>query len=277
MDNNIYTFWITSMLQTFAREKMNVVQIGAWTGSDTKEFIHIIKQNEGKLTVIDWFRGNVGDSDKPESTDSGFDEYVDDDKIIKNRIKKFWDNINETGCQDIVDLKIGESHDILPTLEDESIDILFIDGGHEYSIIKKDLELGFPKVKSGGFLCGDDYSGEYHYNKINEISGEDLEKDTIPGIGYSHDEYDNISPNIHAGVIKAVYEYFGGNVMVNLPQSKWLHWKAPISPPYNLEAYKPGKWITCAKTENPPFNLEDFKVGPNIDSKWSQWIRVTKK
>ena len=190
--------------------------------------------------MIDWFRGNIGDNDKPESTDSGFDGYSKNDEIVKNRINQFWDKVKSADCQDIVKLKIGSSHDILPTLKDESVDVLFIDGGHEYSIVKKDLELGFSKVKVGGFLCGDDYSGDYHYNKIGEVSDEDLEKDTIHAVGYGHDHTGNIFPNVHAGVVKAVYEYFDGDVMVNLPQAKWLHWKKPTSPPYNLEAFKIG-------------------------------------
>ncbi len=233
-------YWITSMLQTFAREQINVVQVGCWLGMDTAEFAQVIKSNGGKLTVIDWFRGNVGDNDEAESTDSGFDGYSETDEIVESRIDTFWKNIKSANCQDIIDLKIGSSQDILPTLDDNSIDVLFIDGGHEYSMVKQDLELGFPKVKVGGFLCGDDYSGDYHYNKIDKTSDEDLEKDTIHAVGYGHDIGGNIIPNVHAGVVKGVYEYFEGDVMVNLPQAKWLHWKKPTSPPYNLEAFKPG-------------------------------------
>lgn len=39
------------------------------------------------------------------------------------------------------------------------VDFIFIDGNHEYAYVMKDLKLYWPKIKSGGFLCGHDYSG----------------------------------------------------------------------------------------------------------------------
>lgn len=39
------------------------------------------------------------------------------------------------------------------------VDFVFIDANHEYEFVKQDIELYWPKVKSGGFLCGHDYSG----------------------------------------------------------------------------------------------------------------------
>lgn len=40
-----------------------------------------------------------------------------------------------------------------------ALDFAFIDANHEYAYVMKDLELYWPKVKAGGFLCGHDYSG----------------------------------------------------------------------------------------------------------------------
>lgn len=39
----------------------------------------------------------------------------------------------------------------------ESLDWVYIDGNHLYEFVKQDLQLYFPKIKPGGFLCGDDY------------------------------------------------------------------------------------------------------------------------
>lgn len=40
---------------------------------------------------------------------------------------------------------------------DSYFDWVYIDGDHSYLMVLKDLEFYFPLVKSGGFLCGDDY------------------------------------------------------------------------------------------------------------------------
>jgi Methyltransferase domain len=41
---------------------------------------------------------------------------------------------------------------------DNYFDWIYIDGNHQYEFVKQDLEMYFPKVKSGGFVAGDDYA-----------------------------------------------------------------------------------------------------------------------
>ena len=47
------------------------------------------------------------------------------------------------------------------TIDDGSIDIIYIDASHDYESAKEDIELWFPKVKKGGMLVGHDYKIEY--------------------------------------------------------------------------------------------------------------------
>jgi len=39
---------------------------------------------------------------------------------------------------------------------DESLDFVYIDGNHDYKYVLSDLSTWYPKVKPGGFVCGDD-------------------------------------------------------------------------------------------------------------------------
>jgi len=214
-------YWTSSLVNVFGKENIRVVQIGAWNGHETNQIAEMVRYWNGELIVIDWFKGNISVTD---DSDIKYDE----DNIEENK-KLFWSNIHPDNKK-VIDLRVGNSNDLIKD----------IDGAHEYSIVKKDIELGYPKLKVNGFMCGDDYSGDYYLNRISEVSKEDLEKDTIDGFGYEHINGD-IIPNIHAGVIKSVYEYFGGNVMFNLPQSKWLHWKKPKSKVgYNMDSYNNG-------------------------------------
>lgn len=43
-------------------------------------------------------------------------------------------------------------------IEDGSLDWVYIDAGHTYEDVKQDLESYYPKVKSGGYIFGDDYN-----------------------------------------------------------------------------------------------------------------------
>lgn len=225
--------WIKSLLKTFGREEMKVVQVGAWDGHETEQMAQIVSAFNGKLIVIDWFKGQISIDDENDIF------YTEDEQVIKQRIKTFWSHINPKH-HDVIDLRIGDSKELIPQIEDNSVDFFHIDGAHEYEEVKRDISLAFPKVKLNGFICGDDYSGDYEYLKINKLTDEQLSQDTILVPGYGHDTDGNITPHVHAGVVKAVWEFFFGDVMYNLPQNKWCHVKGHTLTG-NLGAFKGGK------------------------------------
>jgi hypothetical protein len=43
---------------------------------------------------------------------------------------------------------------------DNDLDFAYIDGNHSYPFAKQDIELWYPKVRTGGMLCGDDVIDE---------------------------------------------------------------------------------------------------------------------
>ena len=43
----------------------------------------------------------------------------------------------------------------------EPLDFVYIDGNHLYDYVKKDIELYYPKLKSGGILGGHDFNATY--------------------------------------------------------------------------------------------------------------------
>ena len=42
--------------------------------------------------------------------------------------------------------------------EDQSLDLVYIDAGHNFEAVKNDIETWLPKVRIGGFIAGDDYT-----------------------------------------------------------------------------------------------------------------------
>ena len=51
----------------------------------------------------------------------------------------------------------GYSHRVMHTFEDESMDLIYIDGNHEPEYVLEDAVLSFRKLKRGGVLIFDDY------------------------------------------------------------------------------------------------------------------------
>jgi len=49
-----------------------------------------------------------------------------------------------------------ESSEAVTKFADESLDYVYIDGNHDYKYVLNDIRLWYPKVKKGGYICGDD-------------------------------------------------------------------------------------------------------------------------
>lgn len=66
-------------------------------------------------------------------------------------------NVIECGYADKVTLMITDSTAAARQFSDRSIDWVHLDAGHEYSNVKADIHAWLPKLRSGGWLSGDDY------------------------------------------------------------------------------------------------------------------------
>jgi cephalosporin hydroxylase len=66
-------------------------------------------------------------------------------------------NINLNELQNFIRLIDGDSIDVAKTFEDESIDLLFLDGSHSYPYVGNELQAWLPKVKKGGIISGHDW------------------------------------------------------------------------------------------------------------------------
>lgn len=62
------------------------------------------------------------------------------------------------------EIRKGWSRDIVNTVEDESLDFVYIDGNHALEYVIEDIKLWSKKVKKGGIVSGHDYD-DYTNNK----------------------------------------------------------------------------------------------------------------
>lgn len=52
----------------------------------------------------------------------------------------------------------GPSGEVLETFPDDSLDFIYIDADHSYDGVRADLAQAWRLVRSGGFICGHDYT-----------------------------------------------------------------------------------------------------------------------
>jgi hypothetical protein len=70
-------------------------------------------------------------------------------KFASERLKKFGNK---------VDFLRESSTDASKKIDDNYLDLVFIDAEHTFDALRKDIEAWFPKVKNGGIVSGHDYN-----------------------------------------------------------------------------------------------------------------------
>jgi len=127
------------------RRKSICLEIGSGIGASGKIIGMAIKKKNGRLFSIDSF-------------------------LIPPRFLKEWGgklswgpevyrkNLKRFGIDPII--IIGNSIEIVPLFKNKFFDLIWIDGCHEYKIVKNDILNSIPKLKKNGILCGHDFRRE---------------------------------------------------------------------------------------------------------------------
>ncbi|MEQ8928086.1 MAG: class I SAM-dependent methyltransferase [Fulvivirga sp.] len=125
-------------------------EIGAWKGDFTQE---ILKQTKpSKLFIIDPYKHvEVYDKAWYGGSDSSQEKMDEVFKSVQTRFE------SELYSGQLEFLR-ADSTEALSQFEDDYFDWIYIDGNHLYEYVKADLENSFQKIKSGGFITGDDYN-----------------------------------------------------------------------------------------------------------------------
>ncbi len=69
----------------------------------------------------------------------------------------FCNNVANSPAKDRIRVHRGFSNAVVPTLDDDCFDIVYIDGNHEPEYVLEDAVLCFRKLKVGGVMIFDDY------------------------------------------------------------------------------------------------------------------------
>lgn len=146
-----------------AEKSYSVLEVGSWKGRSTYA---LLSGCVGFVCAVDHWKGN------PEEV--FMLKECEDDKVYKEFIKN-------TGHFKNLEIARGESVEVSERLKGMKYDMVFIDGGHTYEQVKKDLEAwGDSAVK---LICGHDYD----FPDVKKAVDEKYKIDDIVGsIWYKH-------------------------------------------------------------------------------------------
>lgn len=143
------------------------VEIGSWKGRSAC-YLGVEIVNSGKNIKFDCVDLWIVTED--ELIDSSLDLSLSKDD---NLYKTFINNIQP--LKDIINPIRNSSVNASSLYEDNSLDFVFIDAGHDYKSVKEDIEHWFNKVKTGGIIAGHDcYLPDVH-QAVTEYFGNDIQ------------------------------------------------------------------------------------------------------
>lgn len=141
--NNNINGLIKLIQQIGGLENKIVCEIGCFIGISTETFLQF---NPKKLYAIDAW-GLLNESYKDCNwLPSGRPDF----NLIESAFREMAKNY------DNIEIIRDYSHNACKSIQDKSLDLVYIDGEHSYSAVKQDIQHWVPKIKSGGFISGHD-------------------------------------------------------------------------------------------------------------------------
>lgn len=119
------------------------VELGSWMGKSAAYcVVELVNRNKlGPFYCVDTWDGGV--------EHQGWQE-------LQTLEQNFHENISP--IRDQITVIKSQSWQASERFDDESVDFCYVDAGHTYDCVTKDLEAWWPKIKPGSRFAGDDYT-----------------------------------------------------------------------------------------------------------------------
>jgi hypothetical protein len=137
--------------------EIEMVEVGSYAGESAELFVGTGKIKE--IVCVDpWENGY-------DKSDGG------SERRSMKEVEKIFDKRMENSCKGKYRKIKGTSEEASTIFKDQSLDLVYIDGNHQYKAVSLDIKKWLPKVKSGGYISGHDWSRDGVKRAIEESIG----------------------------------------------------------------------------------------------------------
>ena len=150
----------------------DIVELGSWIGLTTSYLATACRvRGEGKVHAVDTFRG----------TKEGGSRYASVERLGGSTLETFRDRIRRAGVDDIVEVLVGLTSDMVHRYQGQPIRMLLIDADHSYEGTRSDFELWSPLVAGGGLIVFHDLLMPDVARFVNDGVRSDPDIEMVPG------------------------------------------------------------------------------------------------
>lgn len=141
------------------------VELGAYKGKSTSFIVtEMVNRNRNiNFYTVDTFQGDSGSTDLKE-----VEAYK---QVNVSKMEEEFDK-NTEHLSEHFEVIVAYSFESAKYFDSNSVDCLFIDAGHSYEAVIKDINAWLPKMKNGSIMSGHDYNSWEGVKKaVNELLG----------------------------------------------------------------------------------------------------------
>jgi hypothetical protein len=130
------------------------VEVGTYLGRSICSLAEVVEQSRKRFTVIGIDTCSGSGPEGPRQKDYHGEKVAQGGGTFAGELHR---NVIECGYADSVFLLIADSVSASRLFSNASMDWIHLDARHDYTSLQADIKAWLPKVKSGGWLSGDDY------------------------------------------------------------------------------------------------------------------------
>jgi len=145
-------------LATQARDATTIIEVGCWKGRST---LALADNTAGRVFAVDHWRGSEGDPAHLVAIEA----VGGPDGLHAEFLQQMGERV---AAGRVTPLRM-DSGEAARNFAPASVDLVFIDAGHVYSDVARDLAAYRPLVRPGGILCGHDYHIREHWGVTEAV------------------------------------------------------------------------------------------------------------